>query len=88
MGKVKDHIPMRTCIACGAKRPKKHLLRFALIRENIVVNDHSGALPGRGAYVCDDQSCLSQAAKKNRLNRAFRKKGVLAFETMGGLERN
>ncbi len=86
MGDAQGHIPIRTCIACGAKRPKEGLLRFVLTRETGVVEDRRGRLPGRGAYICNNKQCLEQAVKKNRLNKAFRKKGALSVKFVDGVD--
>lgn len=61
-------------------------MRFVLVRENHVVNDDNGGLPGRGAYICKNNSCLDRAMKKNCLNRAFRKRGSLSMETLDAME--
>jgi len=73
VGKGSDHVPVRTCISCGAKRSKGALLRLALDHEGYVVRDESMERPGRGAYVCRSESCLKRVPK-GRLERAFRVK--------------
>jgi len=75
MGKCKRHIPVRTCISCGAGRGKAELIRLVLDAENLVVQDQGGKEPGRGAYVCGSRSCFTRLARNKRLNRAFRKEG-------------
>jgi hypothetical protein len=47
------------------------LRRYALV-DGTVVPDDARALPGRGAYVCDD-ACLEQATKRRAWARAFRR---------------
>jgi predicted RNA-binding protein YlxR (DUF448 family) len=37
-----------------------------------VVIDPSGRLPGRGAYLCGDASCWSQAARRRALEHALK----------------
>jgi predicted RNA-binding protein YlxR (DUF448 family) len=71
MSRGKGHIPIRTCICCGAKRGKKDLIRLALVA-GVVVQDISGQLKGRGAYVCADKSCLIGLKTSKRLSKAFR----------------
>ncbi|MGC8720309.1 MAG: YlxR family protein [Thermodesulforhabdaceae bacterium] len=66
----KNHVPIRTCIVCGSKRPKKELLRLALNPNGSVVLDPSQKMSGRGAYVCPE--CISQLKWNKRLERAFR----------------
>jgi predicted RNA-binding protein YlxR (DUF448 family) len=67
---VRKHIPIRTCIVCRIKKPKKDLLRLVLTPEGVVVLDISQRMSGRGAYVCHD--CLQQLKLDKRLERAFR----------------
>jgi len=66
----RKHVPIRTCIVCRAKKPKKDLLRLALTPEGAVVLDVSQRMSGRGAYVC--HGCLQKLKWDKRLERAFR----------------
>ncbi len=77
MSKGKGHVPIRTCISCGTKKPKKELIRLVLDEEGFVVRDEKGSMPGRGAYVCPKKECWEQLDKKKRLNKAFRAKRTL-----------
>ena len=54
---------MRSCIGCGAKKPKKELIRIVREPDGSIHPDASGRSNGRGAYLC---------RKTNGLNRAFR----------------
>ncbi len=71
MGKRSDSFPVRTCISCGAKRPKGELMRMVLDPAGKVVKDEPGTRPGRGAYVCRGGSCLDRLPQA-RWERAFR----------------
>ncbi|RJR38393.1 MAG: YlxR family protein [Desulfobacteraceae bacterium] len=71
----KKHDPIRTCISCGSKRSKAHLLRLVLDEHRCMAMDHAGTEPGRGAYVCREGSCLEQLPRK-RLERALRCKTI------------
>jgi len=86
MSKGKGHIPIRTCIACGAKRSKADLLRLVLDAEGWVVPDMSGHAPGRGAYVCKSARCWSALKNRKKLARAFRGKGHLMVRNGDGPE--
>lgn len=66
----KRHIPERTCVACGLKKPKGELRRIALSTDGQVSVDATGKAPGRGAYVCDS-ACWSNALDRGRVNRSF-----------------
>ena len=71
MGKGK-HVPIRTCVSCGSKRPKNELIRLTLNRDGGLVTDVSLKMGGRGAYLCRNRSCKEQLFRKRGLNRLFR----------------
>jgi uncharacterized protein len=66
-------VPERSCIGCGAKKPKAMLNRLVLTEQGQLVVDTSQRAPGRGAYLCG-AGCLKAAAKRKALQRAFRGK--------------
>ncbi len=83
MGKVKGHIPIRTCISCGAKRGKRELSRLVVNRKGQLIRDDEGRRQGRGAYVCKAKSCREQLSKNKRLRRHFRtEKAVIISPNM------
>lgn len=61
----RHHIPIRTCISCGNKRPKGDLYRL-VGEEGVAVWDDQQKKPGRGAYVCKLDPCLNLLMKKKR----------------------
>ena len=61
---------MRTCIACRVSKPKRELIRVVKFNDEIKL-DKTGKLNGRGAYVCNDEACISKLKKQKLLNRAF-----------------
>lgn len=63
-------IPMRTCIACRAEKPKKELVRVVKTEDGVKL-DLTGRANGRGAYVCNDEGCIAKLKKQKSLNRAF-----------------
>ena len=67
---MEKKIPLRTCIACKANKPKKELIRVVKSGDEIKL-DFTGKLNGRGAYVCDDCACVEKLKKQKLLNRAF-----------------
>ena len=69
MGSSRGHIPIRTCVACGAKGDKHRLVRFVLEGDRLV-KDPLGRRPGRGAYICPTEACSERLSKE----RGFRKK--------------
>ena len=53
-------------------RPKRDLVRIVRTPDGQVLVDRSGRLPGRGAYVCDQATCITQAITKGALGRALK----------------
>ena len=71
-GKSRKHVPLRTCIACREKRPKRELVRVVCTPEGGVEIDVRGKRDGRGAYVCPKAECLQVAVQPQRLSRALK----------------
>jgi uncharacterized protein len=71
-GKSRKHVPLRTCIACREKRPKRELVRVVCTPEGSVEIDERGKRAGRGAYVCREAACLQLAVQPQRLSRALK----------------
>lgn len=67
---MEKKIPMRTCIACRAEKPKKELIRVVKYGDEIKL-DLTGKANGRGAYICNDIECINKLKKGRLLNRAF-----------------
>ncbi len=74
----RGHTPVRTCVVCGMKAAKGELIRVVRTTVGRVEVDTTGKTPGRGAYLCQSESCWEKALKKNRLDRAL--KGPLSPE--------
>ena len=64
-------VPMRTCIACRSEKPKKELIRIVKTKEGVFSVDKTGKKSGRGAYMCDSESCMQKILTKKLLARAF-----------------
>lgn len=62
-------IPMRICVGCREKKPKRDLLRLVRTPEGNVLLDPGGKISGRGAYICRRLSCLTKALKGKRLEK-------------------
>ncbi len=65
-------IPMRQCIGCGESRPKKEMMRVVRTPEDTFVLDVTGKKNGRGAYLCKNGQCLSNAVRNKGLERSFK----------------
>jgi predicted RNA-binding protein YlxR (DUF448 family) len=70
-GKSRKHVPLRTCIACQQKRPKRELIRIVRTPEGSIEIDPKGKMAGRGAYVCHDPHCWTMLSQKG-LGRALK----------------
>ena len=71
MSSKQKHIPMRMCVICRDRYPKRQLRRF-VTADNGVFYDPTGKQEGRGAYICDTPQCTQQAATSQLLARALR----------------
>ena len=66
--------PQRSCVSCRTVRDKNDLLRVVLTPEGNVVYDPTGKLPGRGAYLCPNEECITTELKKAaKLSRGLKK---------------
>ena len=65
-------IPMRQCVGCQEMKNKKEMIRVIRTSEQEFVLDATGKKNGRGAYICPNRECLSQAIKSKGLERSFK----------------
>lgn len=63
----------RQCVACRALKPRRELIRLVRLPDGHVVLDTTIQLHGRGAYVCQERSCIERAAKARSFNKALRR---------------
>ena len=68
---VQKKIPIRQCVGCREKKPKRELIRIVKSPEGTISVDFSGKANGRGAYLCCSTDCLKKAIKSRTLERAF-----------------
>jgi predicted RNA-binding protein YlxR (DUF448 family) len=67
---AKQHkIPLRICVGCREKKPKRELLRLVRTPGGEIRLDPGGKMSGRGAYICRQESCLAKALKGKRLEK-------------------
>ena len=71
MSPTRGHVPSRTCVACRTERPKRELLRLVRGADGTVTVDPTGKLNGRGAYLCQDPACWTQAQRRRAVERAL-----------------
>lgn len=64
-------LPQRTCMGCNSKKNKNELIRIVKDKNGTISVDKTGKLSGRGAYLCDNITCLEKVIKSRRLERVF-----------------
>ena len=64
-------IPLRTCMGCNEKKPKKELVRIVKNKDGEIFIDRTGKADGRGAYICDSMECLEKVIKSKRLEKVL-----------------
>ena len=64
--------PLRQCIGCREMKAKSELIRVVKSPEEKISLDLTGKKPGRGAYICRDESCFNRIIKSKALSRAFK----------------
>jgi len=69
--------PMRTCIGCNTKNPKKEMLRIVILPDGDCRIDPSGKKSGRGFYLCYQMECLNNAIKKKKFDKYMDKENSL-----------
>lgn len=69
---LQKHIPMRTCIATGVKKPKNGLIRLVKLANGVVVVDLNGKERGRGANLDMNIEAFDLAVKKKAIERALK----------------
>ena len=67
-------IPLRTCMGCNEKKPKKELVRIVKNKDGKIFIDRTGKADGRGAYICDSVECLEKVVKSKRLEKVLESK--------------
>lgn len=66
-------IPLRTCMGCNAKKPKKELIRVVKNKDGNITIDATGKQEGRGTYICNNTVCLEKVVKSKRLEKVLEK---------------
>ncbi len=76
--------PQRMCVVCRQMKDKRELIRVVRSKDGQFSIDPGGKMPGRGAYVCNDEACISRLEKVRGLERAF--KGSVPSEIKDGIK--
>ena len=62
---------MRMCLGCRQMKPKKELLRIVMNKDGVVSLDFTGKSSGRGAYICNDATCVKKLVKAHAIEKNF-----------------
>lgn len=63
----------RRCVGCGKLKNTDELIKITKNHINGMVElNENSKIFGRSAYLCYNKSCIEQALKKNKLNRALK----------------
>lgn len=60
------------CLGCRENKNKRELLRVVRSAAGEVTLDPTGKKPGRGAYICWDETCLKKAIRGKSLEKNLR----------------
>ena len=66
------HMPMRTCMGCGASEPQRALLRVVRTTAGGLAIDRARRAGGRGGYLHDRRECWTQFARRRGPVRSLR----------------
>ena len=78
-------IAQRTCVVCRQKTDKRRLTRLVRTQDEQeirIVVDPTGKMPGRGAYVCDNQACRHRVVETEVLAQALRTEISAQYRTL------
>ena len=71
------HVPIRICVLCGDKRPKREMVRIVRKNDDELLIDERGSADGRGCYVCLDAAKFDVNKINDKIKRALKlRKGV------------
>jgi predicted RNA-binding protein YlxR (DUF448 family) len=66
-------------------KPKREMIRIVRTPDNTILIDPTGKKSGRGAYLCPNSECITQAFKAKRLEKAL--DCPISDEVMEGIRR-
>ena len=79
------HVPIRTCIATGEKRPKNEMIRLVRLDSGEVVIDLKGKEKGRGANLTQTSEAFDLAVKKKIITKALKLEKPLSADKLSSL---
>lgn len=64
-------VPLRMCTGCLEMKSKRELMRIVKNKDGDVSIDFTGKKPGRGAYLCNNISCLEKSIKSRKIEKSL-----------------
>ena len=68
---MQKKIPLRQCMGCRERKPKRDMIRIVRGTDGQVRLDFGGKMNGRGAYICPNPECLKKVQKSKALERSL-----------------
>ncbi len=84
-GPKTKHVPMRTCIGTGLKKPKSEMIRLLRTDNGEVKIDLKGKERGRGANLDMTLEAFDMAVKKGAIDRALKLEKKLTKDQIDSL---
>ncbi len=66
------HVPMRTCLVCGQRMPKRKMLRIVRCSDGSVQIDETERISGRGCYICLEPAKIDARNIEGKIKRALK----------------
>ncbi|MBL8015481.1 MAG: YlxR family protein [Candidatus Doudnabacteria bacterium] len=87
------HVPIRTCIATGVKKPKQEMVRVVRVQnadspDFVIKVDPKGKERGRGASIDSTMEAFELAVKKHAIERALKLERHLNPEEVASLRKD
>ncbi len=71
----KNHVPLRTCVACRTKGPQRDFVRVTRQANGDLAAGTSREVGGRGAYLCRRLECFETGLDRGGLERSLKGRG-------------
>lgn len=71
---MSKNIKMRRCVSCREIKNKSNFLRIVKKTAEDFEIDFTGNADGRGAYICKNLKCATDAKKRRQFDKSFKKK--------------
>lgn len=72
--KPSKHRPIRTCAGCGGKFDQSTLMRLASHQGALPKLDGKVRAPGRGVWLCRNETCIERAWQRRAIERGLKLK--------------